>query len=266
MTGLCVADSLSSSSPPVSDEELNLQPLSLKYVHRVYEAITPECFYIDCVISPPLINICLNRGNEAMVADARFLLHHLSTESRRIKAIEELIRVVRKCGLAFITVWAVDQEDRTLLTKWTPLSEKYSSERVGPGSPRVRGSPSPFALGRIPKTDENGGNRIKRDSEEKKEHEDEAIDEEGSSLTSGNENDIDSQQEYFVPWHLPYHRAEISGASVGALASGLAKRDDKKGTVVYSRYYHVFKEGELERLTCGIKNAVIRDRFYDKFN
>ncbi|KAI3888189.1 hypothetical protein MKX03_020587 [Papaver bracteatum] len=343
MTGLCVADSLSSSSPPVSDGELNLQPLSLgngdlkkssstsvqctpdiekKYVHRVYEAIAPhfsstrfakwpkvstflnalprgslvldagcgngkylglnpECFYIGCDISPPLINICLDRGNEVMVADAVNMpyrndfgdavisiavLHHLSTESRRIKAIEELLRVVRKGGLALITVWAVEQEDRTLLTKWTPLAEKYSSEWVGPGSPCVRSSPSPFALGRIPETDENGGNRIKYDSEEKREHEHVAIDEEGSSLTSGNENDIDSQQEYFVPWHLPYHRAEISGASVGALASGLAKRDEKKGTVVYNRYYHVFKEGELERLTYGIKNAVIRDRFYDKSN
>ncbi|KAI3969302.1 hypothetical protein MKW92_019444 [Papaver armeniacum] len=315
MTGLCVADSLSSSSPPVSDGELNLRPLSLgggdlkkssstsvqctpdiekKYVHRwpkvstflnalprgslvldagcgngKYLGLNPECLYIGWAISPPLINICLDRGNEAMVADAVNMpyrndfgdaaisiavLHHLSTESRRIKAIEELLRVVRKGGLALITVWAVEQEDRTLLTKWTPLAEKYSSEWVGPGSPA------------IPETDENGGNRIKRDSEEKREHEHVAIDEEGSSLTSGNENDIDSQQEYFVPWHLPYHRAEISGASVGALASGLAKRDEKKGTVVYNRYYHVFKEGELERLTCGIKNAVIRDRFFDKSN
>ena len=56
-----------------------------------------------------------------------------------------------------------------------------------------------------------------------------------------------NQQEYFVPWHLPYHRAEVSGASACALANGLAKKDDKKGAVVYNRYYHVFSEGELER-------------------
>ncbi|KAI3842323.1 hypothetical protein MKW98_026113 [Papaver atlanticum] len=165
-----------------------------------YLGLNPECFDIGCDISPPLVNICLDRGNEVMVADAVNMpyrtdfgdaaisiavRHHLSTKSRRIKAIEELLRVVRKGGLALITVWAVEQEDMTLLTKWTPLAEKYSSEWVGPGSPRVRSSPSPFALGRIPETDE---------------------------------------KEYFVPWHLPYHRAEISGASVGALASGLAKR------------------------------------------
>jgi alkylated DNA repair protein alkB family protein 8 len=50
-----------------------------------------------------------------------------------------------------------------------------------------------------------------------------------------------------VPWHLPYHRAEVSGASACALENGLAKKDDKKGAVVYNRYYHVFSEGELER-------------------
>jgi alkylated DNA repair protein alkB family protein 8 len=50
-----------------------------------------------------------------------------------------------------------------------------------------------------------------------------------------------------VPWHLPYHRAEVSGASACALENGLAKMDDKKGAVVYNRYYHVFSEGELER-------------------
>jgi alkylated DNA repair protein alkB family protein 8 len=55
------------------------------------------------------------------------------------------------------------------------------------------------------------------------------------------------QQEYFVPWHLPYHRAEVGGASAAAVASGLAKKDDTKRAVVYNRYYHCFVQGELER-------------------
>uniref|UniRef100_M1CMW6 Uncharacterized protein n=1 Tax=Solanum tuberosum TaxID=4113 RepID=M1CMW6_SOLTU len=69
---------------------------------------------------------------------------------------------------------------------------------------------------------------------------------EGHSLPTGSEKGYPEQQEFFVPWHLPYHRAEVSGASAVALASGLAKKDDKKGSVVYNRYYHVFSEGELE--------------------
>ncbi|OVA12948.1 Methyltransferase type 11 [Macleaya cordata] len=250
-----------------------------------YLGLNADCFYIGCDISPPLINICLERGHEVMVADAVNLpyrtgfgdaaisiavLHHLSTESRRRKAIEELVRVVRKGGLALITVWAVEQEDRSLLTKWTPLNEKYTDEWVGPGSPRVRG-PSPFTLQSIPETEDNGGSRLKYDSEEhpkEKMRASTCVTSEtlGGSLASGNGSNTESQQEYFVPWHLPYHRAEVSGISASALASGLAKKDDKKGAVVYNRYYHCFIEGEIERLASGIQNAVIRDRFYDKSN
>uniref|UniRef100_A0A6N2MLU3 Uncharacterized protein n=1 Tax=Salix viminalis TaxID=40686 RepID=A0A6N2MLU3_SALVM len=72
---------------------------------------------------------------------------------------------------------------------------------------------------------------------------------------SKDDSSLQNQQEYFVPWHLPYHRAEVSGASACALANGLAKKDDNKGAVVYNRYYHVFSEGELERLVSGMNNA-----------
>ena len=70
---------------------------------------------------------------------------------------------------------------------------------------------------------------------------------ESDSVIFKHEKHTTNQQEYFVPWHLPYHHAEVSGASACALANGLAKKDDKKGAVVYNRYYHVFSEGELER-------------------
>uniref|UniRef100_A0A2N9ILV0 Methyltransferase type 11 domain-containing protein n=1 Tax=Fagus sylvatica TaxID=28930 RepID=A0A2N9ILV0_FAGSY len=164
-----------------------------------YLGLNPDCFFVGCDISAPLIQICADRGHEVLVADAVNLpyktgfgdasisiavLHHLSTEIRRKKAIEELVRVVKK----------------------------------GSGSPRAR-SPSALPLESIPESEENGSR----------------------------EHHTTNQQEYFVPWHLPYHHAEVSGASACALANGLAKKDDKKGAVVYNRYYHVFSEGELER-------------------
>ncbi|XP_010538961.1 PREDICTED: alkylated DNA repair protein alkB homolog 8 [Tarenaya hassleriana] len=232
-----------------------------------YLGLNPKCFFIGCDISDPLIRICSDKGHEVLVADAVNLpyrngfgdaaisiavLHHLSTESRRKKAVEELVRVVKTGGFVLITVWAAEQEDKSLLTKWTPLSPKYVEEWVGPGSPmnspRVRNNPC-FSLESIPETEE--GSR-----EQKVEN-----------LSEGSVEEMKrNQQEYFVPWHLPYHRAEVSGASACALASGLAKKDDRKGAVVYNRYYHVFSEGELERLASGIGSAVIVDRFYDKSN
>ncbi|KAE8728295.1 hypothetical protein F3Y22_tig00004620pilonHSYRG00018 [Hibiscus syriacus] len=247
-----------------------------------YLGLNSSCYFIGCDISPSLIKICADKGHEVLVADAVNLpyrtnfcdaaisiavLHHLSTENRRKKAIEELVRVVKKGGLVLITIWAVEQEDKSLLTKWTPLAEKYVEEWIGPGSPCVRGPSSP-TLESIPETEENdlGGNP--KDSRESLngnmlQSMRSTPQNEDDSLVS---NDGRSQQEYFVPWHLPYHRAEVSGASASALANGLAKKDDKKGAVVYNRYYHVFGEGELERLVSGMDNAVIVDKFYDKSN
>lgn len=230
-----------------------------------YLGLNPDCLFIGCDISAPLIKICADRGHEVLVADAVNLpyktgfgdaaisiavLHHLSTETRRKKAIEELVRVVKKGGLVLITVWAVEQEDQSLVTKWTPLTQKYAEEWIGPGSPRVR-SPSSITLESISETEENNARELKDSKESLSDELKETM-----PLASGTENhlmvskdkiNVQNQQEYFVPWHLPYHRAEVSGASACALANGLAKKDDKKGAVVYNRYYHVFSEGELER-------------------
>ncbi|KAI8015946.1 tRNA (carboxymethyluridine(34)-5-O)-methyltransferase [Camellia lanceoleosa] len=253
-----------------------------KYVHRVYDAIAPHfsstryakwpkvatflnslpsgslvldagcgngkylglnsgCFFIGCDISAPLINICADRG------------------SRRKKAIDELVRVVKKGGLVLITVWAVEQEDRSLVDKWTPLTEKYFEEWIGSSSPHARSSPS-ITLESIPEAEENSlGVHVKGFKDLTSQSQDHLV-------TSENGQNLENQQEFFVPWHLPYHRAEVSGASACALANGLAKKDDKKGAVVYNRYYHVFSEGELERLVSDMGNAVVVDRFYDKSN
>lgn len=250
-----------------------------------YLGLNPDCFFVGCDISAPLINICADRGHEVIVADALNLpyrtdfgdaaisiavLHHLSTEERRKIAIHELVRIVKKGGLVLITVWAVEQEDKSLVTKWTPLPETYLEEWIGPSSPRVR-NPSSTMLESIPESEDNGsGSRFKHSkkiSNEKLLESMHLSSQSGDdSLVSENGKGLDNQQEYFVPWHLPYHRAEVSGASATALANGLAKKDDKKGAVVYDRYYHVFSEGELERLVSGMDNAIVVDRFYDKSN
>ncbi|KAF5746823.1 alkylated DNA repair protein alkB 8 [Tripterygium wilfordii] len=250
-----------------------------------YLGLNPDCFFIGCDISDPLIKICADRGHEVLVADAVNLpyrtgfgdasisiavLHHLSTENRRKKAVEELIRVVKKGGLVLITVWAAEQEDRSLVTKWTPLAQKYVKEWTGPGSPCVR-SPSSLTLQSIPEAEEsNSKEQLEDTNESLNEKLEETMhlssrDQDGSVFLIDAE-DNKKQQEYFVPWHLPYHRAEVSGASASALASGLARKDDKKGAVVYDRYYHVFSEGELARLVSGMRNAVVVDQFFDKSN
>lgn len=222
-----------------------------------YLGLNPNCFFIGCDISGPLIQICSDRGHEVLVADAVNLpyrsgygdtaisiavLHHLSTEHRRKKAIDELVRVVKIGGLVLITVWAVEQEDKSLLNKWTPLSVsgKYLEEWIGPGSQCVR-SLSSVTLESIPESEASVSNEEGKDFGNVNRSKDDCV----VGIENGDKKD--KQQEYFVPWHLPYHRAEVNGASVGAVENGIARKDDQKGAIVYDRYYHVFGEGELER-------------------
>ena len=123
-----------------------------------YLGLNPKCFFVGCDLRSPLVSICSQKEgeqHEVMVADTLHLpyrdglfdgvisiavLHHLSTEERRRKAVEEMARVVMRGGRILITVWAVEQEDKSLVCKWTPLSSKYVEEEwVGVGA---IGSPS----------------------------------------------------------------------------------------------------------------------------
>ncbi|CAM6087992.1 unnamed protein product [Calypogeia fissa] len=256
-----------------------------------YLGYNPNCFFIGCDISAPLVAICSRKGQEALVADALNLpyktgfydaaisiavLHHLSNENRRKRAIEELLRVVCSGGKVLITVWAREQEDKDLLKKWTPLSDRYVEEWVNDeGLTNGRRQDLSSSLDRIQEGDGcidcsigdrqgssngietekgvQGGVCLTTPADIRQEDQDQA----GKA--------IEDQQEYFVPWHLPYHRAEANGASA-ALANGLARKDEKKGTLVYNRYYHMFAERELERLATGVSGAEIVDQFFDKSN
>ena len=74
-----------------------------------------------------LCKISRDRGFAAFVADNSLLpfrsdscdavisiavLHHFSTPERRLGAVEELLRIVRKGGLVLVTVWALEQREK----------------------------------------------------------------------------------------------------------------------------------------------------------
>lgn len=219
-----------------------------------YLGLNPNCFFLGCDISSSLVGICKKLGFEVSVGDALSLpyrdntfdagisiavLHHLSNEQRRKRAIAELMRVVKTGERALFTVWAREQENTSLIAKWTPLLGNHTEKWMdGALIERSTGSNIPLNLESIQEVPLEGNTTNSASPDEMPE---------GHVRTEKEELEGDEgQQEYFVPWHLPYHRAEINGASALAVSSGLAKRDDKKSAVVYNRYYHVFFKGELE--------------------
>ena len=68
-------------------------------------------------------------------------------------------------------------------------------------------------------------------------------------------------KDYLVPWNVPFHRPEAAKA-----ASESGEIDEKKGTVVFQRFYHVFQEGELECLVNYIPNITVVRCVFDRSN
>eukprot|EP00761_Pharyngomonas_kirbyi_P001734 gb/GECH01001738.1/.p1 GENE.gb/GECH01001738.1/~~gb/GECH01001738.1/.p1 ORF type:complete len:266 (+),score=63.88 gb/GECH01001738.1/:1-798(+) len=72
------------------------------------------------------------------------------------------------------------------------------------------------------------------------------------------------QQDVFVPWHLQ-DRFKKRQASEHSEASH-GEEDSSRNTVVYKRYYHLFKEGELTGLIDTISGCQVVKSFFEKDN
>ena len=74
---------------------------------------------------PELVSIGRSRGHEVITCDCLNLpyksnlfdciisiavIHHLSTENRRLEALQEMARVLRPGGEMLVYVWAMEQE------------------------------------------------------------------------------------------------------------------------------------------------------------
>lgn len=84
-----------------------------------------DCEFYGCDFSESLVNICKDKGLNVILGDVLNIpfkndnfdyticiavIHHLSENEKRKKAIEELIRVTKKNGKVLILVWALEQE------------------------------------------------------------------------------------------------------------------------------------------------------------
>ena len=92
-----------------------------------YLGVNPRTYKLGSDICSELVTIAASRGHEVAVCDCLNLpyrsnqfdaaicvavIHHLSTEERRVAALRELIRIVRPGGEALVYVWAMEQEKK----------------------------------------------------------------------------------------------------------------------------------------------------------
>lgn len=173
-----------------------------------YLGVNPLVSMLGSDRSHNLISICRDRGHEAMVCDTMRLpyrsdafdaaisiavIHHLSTEEHRLRALRELLRVVRPGGSVLVYVWALEQTENTFFHQVLIMHP-----------PRL------------------------------------------------------TAQDLFVPWDMSkYHKNDDAGGDLASKPDAASK---------FQRYYHVFREGELEALVASLHGCSIDEAYFDHAN
>lgn len=194
------------------------------------------------------------------------VLHHIASPSRRLALLAQLLRILRPGGRALVTVWATEQENMRKVRGWRPVA--------APGCALAEGAEAAGAAGAAAAIDGvAGAAELPAACAGSVGAQPGQAAGEGSAVASG---------DYFVPWHLPFHRAEAAaaareandgarqhaaaGEAAGAGAPAGPRLDGSKGAVVFQRYYHLFERGELDGLVRRLPGAALVDSFYDKDN
>lgn len=195
------------------------------------------------------------------------VLHHIASPARRLALLAQLLRILRPGGRALVTVWATEQQNMRKVRSWQPVSlcddNSAAQDSLADGAATAAAA-APLAAdvgtGGAPGSSSGGQGAGQASAADA-----------GSTVASG---------DYFVPWHLPFHRAEAAAAAreaghgrqhaaackADAPAPAAPRLDSQKGAVVYQRYYHLFEEGELDSLVRRLPGAAVVDSFYDKDN
>ncbi|CAG9808171.1 unnamed protein product [Chironomus riparius] len=82
-----------------------------------------QVFQSDCLQIP-----IINDSIDACISIA--VIHHLATHDRRVQAIREMLRVLRKKGQALIYVWAKDQQKDNKKTRYLLQHQSKDIEKV----------------------------------------------------------------------------------------------------------------------------------------
>lgn len=92
---------------------------------KYFQESCSQGYMIGCDMCHELVSIATGRGHEVMVGDCLNLpyrsnvfdavisiavIHHLSSQQRRLKAVQELARVIGVGGKVLVYVWAMEQQ------------------------------------------------------------------------------------------------------------------------------------------------------------
>ena len=176
-------------------------------------SLSPAVVVADCIHVPLRDESC-----DAAICIA--VMHHLSTEGRRIRCLAELRRIVKVGGLINVQAWALEQDD--------------DSKR------KFHGTDVLVPFNAQPKYLDTSSHH-------------ESADENGSS------DDMETEK--------ILNKGKIKGvAQMMAEKYNGAEFDSKKNLVVFQRYCHMYRKGELEELCAKVPGLEVLESSYERGN
>jgi len=200
-----------------------------------------------CDYSTSLSDICITKSSRLFICDGMDIpirsacfdaciciavLHHFSTDKRRRNGVQELLRVTRSGGLVLIYVWAVEQKLNNVPSHYIKgaSQQKHSSGKESKSVECTKNIDSSRCESECSQSVRN------------------------NIIVHKNRTEFE-QQDVLVPWKMKTHQKERTNAT----------EQNKQGSVFY-RFYHVFKQQELEHLCCSLPECTIVKSYYDSGN
>lgn len=206
------------------------------------------------------------------------VLHHISSRQRRLALLQQLASVLRPGGKGLVTVWATLQEDPAkTIQRWhriTPTGAAQQAQAQGLSEQHDHEQQQLLSV-----CLQSGDDAADDAAAAALQHT--SAGEMPQQLKAGmKEPHIVEGPDYFVPWHLPFHKAGALAATVQQPVADSQHRDpaglqapspgpaidEAKGAVVLQRYYHLFEEGELEGLVSHVPGLRVLQVYYDRSN
>jgi alkylated DNA repair dioxygenase AlkB/SAM-dependent methyltransferase len=182
--------------------------------YRKHLRTRPAVVVADCVNVPLRTNSC-----DAAICIA--VLHHLSTDARRLRCLEELVRIVRPGGFINVQAWAMEQDESS--------RRKFASNDV-----YVPFNAQPKYLRFDPSSSRPG-------------NEETASPDHRTANDSQDTSDTESlAQAYSRRYNVDY--------------------DDRNGLVVFQRYCHLYRKGEIEAFVEQIPGVQLVDNGFESGN
>ncbi len=195
------------------DETLDGPQYQLLSKEKRALSLRPAVVVADCIHVPLRDQSC-----DAAICIA--VMHHLSTEGRRIRCLAELRRIVKVGGLIYVQAWALEQDD--------------DSKR------KFHGTDVLVPFNAQPKYLDTSSHH-------------------------------ESAEEHGIFYDVETEKILNTGKSKG-VAQMMAEKyigaefDIKKNLVVFQRYCHMYRKGELEELCAKVPGLEVLESSYERGN